>query len=180
MKTSLRPSTIEWIMVNVFTHMDFEEAYTLGSLMDKVINGASCVYITEEYLTSIVNTCIRYNVTNSPVFYYLCGKLFDIKTRKIMKANQDRFCIRFDNAPSVKIPSIKAMRELIRNDVFIGIERGRVYDSGLKEMKEAVEDGIVLGPYDKEQIGIIKAILSNTPYFVEKYVGQKTLNDVQF
>lgn len=178
MKVALRPATVEWIKAKVFPYMDFKEACALGNLMHDIVRGKSCVYIGKKFLSSIVRICINNDMTDSAVFFALCAKMHKFNLASADKKAK-KFCVFFDYTPGLKIPSIKAMRELIRSDAFIAIERGWVYDGGLKAVKDAVEAGIVLGPYNKKQIETIKVLLDGTPYTVDNYIGQVNLKEFQ-
>lgn len=152
MKIALKKNNADWILANFIRTMTFDDIIEVSAARLKMAKGAYCVYVDHDLVVRViklaVDTCDNINQN----FFELCSKIHNVS-----KLPQKQYGILFD-IRNEKIRAIKAYREILRNNTVIDI-MGRSYDSGLGTVKQTVEAGVVLGPFSKNDVYIVEAIL---------------------
>ncbi|MCK9369248.1 hypothetical protein M0R04_04855 [Candidatus Dojkabacteria bacterium] len=156
MKVALKKDNIDWILSHFIRSMSLNDTIEISAARLKLAKGANCVYIDYDLVVRVIELAIDNcrNIDNN--FFHLCSKVHNKNKNK--NVNHKKYGIIF-NSSEKKIKSIKAYRELLRNDVIIDY-MGKVYDSGLGTIKQTVEANVVLGPFSKKEIKTVEIILN--------------------
>lgn len=157
MNIQLNLNQLNFLVKSCVEFLTFNQALELFAAKSRFNMGAYRVYIDFELLKHCIDQLIikSSSKTTEPMFWGLCEKAL-----KIIKKEDDpkkTYGILFDVGEN-KIRSIKAYRELLRNNDVINM-MGRTYDCGLGTVKSTVEANVVLGPLSKDDIKTVETIL---------------------
>lgn len=177
MKVCLNTKQVRWMYDNLLDYCDLDNVIVIGSLMDKYHIGQSAFYVDVDFLRYIVELAVKYSKCSGPYFFSICSVLQNNVKRNTPMTK--KYCIRFDSTGPNKIPSIKALRDLFRNQSFITMFNYE-FPSGLREVKDMVENGWAIGPYDNKTVNNVKWMINGNTFEVVPYQkGMKVVTEDQ-